>query len=141
MKILAVLLPIALTLSACSDLGQVGRAPEFSPLEGGFQHHSLYSSAMPESADANSPTDASSLWTGGTESLLGDRRAAQRGDILTVVIQIDDKAEISNASGRTRSGSQSMGIPSLFDEVPEEWNPAAPADAGNTYTTHESTHQ
>ena len=92
-------MPLALLLAACSDLGQVGRAPEFSPLEGSFQHHSLYSSPMPENADPNAPTDASSLWTGETDSLLGDRRAAQRGDILTVVIEIDDKAEISNSYG------------------------------------------
>ncbi len=48
----------------------------------------------------------------------GDRRAVQRGDILTVVIEIDDRAEISNSTGRSCAGSDSMGIPSLFG-VPE----------------------
>jgi flagellar L-ring protein precursor FlgH len=46
--------------------------------------------------------------------LLGDRRAIQQGDILTVVIEIDEEAEISNATDRSRSGSESLGIPSLF---------------------------
>ena len=36
-------------------------------------------------------------------SLVGDRRASTRGDILTVVIEIDDKAEIQNSSGRSRA--------------------------------------
>jgi flagellar L-ring protein precursor FlgH len=117
-----------LLASACGDLDQVGRAPEFSPLEGSYQHHSLYSNPMPEVADPSSPTDSSSLWTGETDSLLGDRRAAQRGDILTVVIEIDDSAEISNSTGRSRTGSQSMGIPSLFG-IPQRIDQALPEGA------------
>jgi flagellar L-ring protein precursor FlgH len=38
----------------------------------------------------------------------------QRGDIMTVVIEIDDSAEISNSSDRSRSASQQAGIPQLF---------------------------
>lgn len=122
------LLPLAFLTAACGNLEQVGRAPEFTPLEGSFQHHSLYSSAMPEEADPDAPTDASSLWTGETDSLLGDRRAAQRGDIMTVVIEIDDSAEISNSTGRSRSGSQSMGVPSLFG-IPQRIDGALPEGA------------
>ena len=109
------LAPLGLILlTACGDLSQVGRAPEFSPLEGSYQHHAMYSNPMPESMDPSAPTDASSLWTAGTDSLLGDRRAAQRGDILTVVIEIDDSAEISNSTDRKRTGNQTMGVPSLL---------------------------
>ena len=49
------------------------------------------------------------------------RRATRRGDILTVVIEIDDSAEIKNSTGRSRSGSEKMGVPSLFG-VPESLN-------------------
>jgi flagellar L-ring protein precursor FlgH len=82
------------------------------------------------------PTDASSLWTAGRSSLFGDRRAAQRGDILTVVIEIDDKAEISNSSDRSRAGSENMGVPSLFG-IPQRLNEslsegASMAEAVNT---------
>ncbi|MBL9051734.1 MAG: flagellar basal body L-ring protein FlgH [Tabrizicola sp.] len=113
---------LALALTGCGKLDQVGRAPEFSPIEGGDQHYALYSAALPENADPNAPSDASSLWTGGTESLFGDRRAARRGDILTVVIEIDDSATISNSTGRSRSGQQNsglsdfLGIPQRIDE-------------------------
>jgi flagellar L-ring protein precursor FlgH len=58
--------------------------------------------------------EASSLWTAGRQSLLGDRRASRRGDILTVVIEIDDSAEISNSSERGRSGSEELGIGGFF---------------------------
>jgi flagellar L-ring protein precursor FlgH len=51
------------------------------------------------------PDLRSSLWTGETDSLFGDRRAAQRGDILTVVIEIDDRPR-SRIPPAGRSGAQ-----------------------------------
>lgn len=123
-----ILCGLALLLPACTDLNTVGRAPGFSPIEGSNQQYALYSSNMPETADPDSPTDASSLWTGNTESLLGDRRAAQRGDILTVVIEIDDSAKISNSTGRNRSGSAEMGLPHLFG-IPQRIDENLPAGA------------
>jgi len=123
------LAPLGLILlTACGDLSQVGRAPEFSPLEGSYQHHAMYSNPMPESTDPSAPTDASSLWTAGTDSLLGDRRAAQRGDILTVVIEIDDSAEISNSTDRKRTGNQTMGVPSLLG-IPQRLDGVLPDGA------------
>lgn len=38
----------------------------------------------------------------------------QRGDILTVVVEIDDRAEISNTSDRSRQSDQQMSVGSLF---------------------------
>ena len=116
------------TLAGCSRLDQVGRAPEFEPLEGSYQHHALYSNPMPEETPLNGPTDASSLWTAGQNSLFGDRRAGGRGDILTVVIEIDDKAEISNSTGRSRSGKEKLGLPSLFG-IPQRLDAVLPDGA------------
>jgi flagellar L-ring protein FlgH len=115
-------------LSGCSKLADVGKAPSFSPLEGSYQHHAMYSSPMPEFTEPSGPTEASSLWTANSGSLFGDRRAGHRGDILTVVIQIDDKAEISNTSGRSRSGAQSMGVPELLG-IPQRLNAKLPIGA------------
>jgi flagellar L-ring protein precursor FlgH len=74
----------------------------------------MYSVPFPERTERTLPTGAASLWSAGQKSLLGDRRAALRGDILTVVIEIDERAEISNSTARSRSGSSNMGIPSFF---------------------------
>ena len=52
----------------------------------------------------------------------------QQGDILTVVIEIDDKAEISNSSDRSRSASQELGVPSLFG-LPQKIDQALPEGA------------
>jgi flagellar L-ring protein precursor FlgH len=118
----------ALLLPGCGKLGQVGRAPDFTGLEGTSQHYAMYSAQLPEDAAAATPTDGSSLWSGGTDSLFGDRRAAQRGDILTVVIEIDDSASISNTTGRNRSGSQNSGLPEFLG-IPQRIDETLPEGA------------
>jgi flagellar L-ring protein precursor FlgH len=121
-------LVLALLLAGCGRLEQVGRAPDFSPIEGSFEHHAIYAAPFPEVAEGTGPGEVSSLWTSGSESLLGDRRAAARGDILTVVIEIDDSAEISNSTDRSRSGQERMNIPSLFG-IPERVQSELPEGA------------
>jgi flagellar L-ring protein FlgH len=105
---------VLLLAAGCGGLENVGRAPAFSPLEGSFQHHAMYATPFPQDARPDAPQDAASLWTSTRASLFGDRRAARRGDILTVVIEIDERAEMSNASDRSRSGDTRMGLPQLF---------------------------
>lgn len=108
-KVLAALV----VLTGCGNLSQIGRAPEFSPLEGNIEHNAMYS-ALPRTADDRGPTEQSSLWTSQRSSLLGDHRASVRGDILTVVVQINDQATINDSTGRSRTSSDKVGIPSLL---------------------------
>lgn len=131
---------LTLALAGCAKLEQVGRAPEFSGLEGTDQHYAMYASSLPEDQPPATVSDGSSLWTGGTQSLFGDRRAAQRGDILTVVIEIDDSASISNSTGRSRSGEQSGGIPDLLG-IPQRLNESLPegASMGDAFDMNSST--
>jgi len=124
----AFVLLAALLLSACQPLSTVGRAPEFTPLEPRLEHRALYNVPLPERTEIRRTADDASLWSASERSLLGDRRATRPGDILTVVIEIDDRAEITNSSQRGRSGSQSMGVPQLFG-VPQRINERLPAGA------------
>lgn len=113
---------VATLLQGCSRLEDVGRVPQFTPTD-----RSSEVVAMGVPSDLRNMSDAdierASLWSGGRGSLLGDRRAGQTGDILTVVIKIDERAEISNASSRSRSGSEDsgasalLGIPQIVDRV------------------------
>ncbi|MGV8989742.1 MAG: flagellar basal body L-ring protein FlgH [Cypionkella sp.] len=114
-------------LAGCGKLNQIGRAPEFSPLDGNSEHNAMYSS-LPVSMDDRGPTEQSSLWTAQRNSLLGDHRANTRGDILTVVVQINDQATINDTSGRSRTGSNKMGIPSLFG-IPQRLDAVLPTGA------------
>ena len=122
------LMVAVLAVAGCAKLDQVGRAPEFSGLEGTDQHYAMYSAEMPQDLPPQAASDGSSLWTGETQSLFGDRRAARRGDILTVVIEINDSASISNSTGRSRNGEQSGGIPDLLG-IPQRLNESLPEGA------------
>ena len=105
---------ICLSGSACSRINEVGKTPSFNPVEMGAEHVAMSSSALPRTAPPKNSPMRASLWSGERQSLLGDRRAQTAGDILTVVIEIDDRAEFSNSSKRARGGSEDLGIPDLF---------------------------
>lgn len=103
-----------LTVSACERLEHVGKAPEFTPSTNSQEHFAMMNTPVPLSIDAPKQYEQASLWSKQRHSLLGDRRAVRRGDILTVVIEIDEEAKISNQTSRGRSGSDEMSIPQLF---------------------------
>ena len=69
-----------------------------------------------------------SLWSSSPKSLFGDRRASQYGDILTVVIEIDDEAEISNSIAQSRQSDQDFSVNALFG-LPEFLTPNLPNGA------------
>ena len=105
---------LILGVAACGRANHIGKAPDFTPTYDSPEQAAMFSPGLPESTTYRRSTDQASLWTAGQHSLLGDRRAMKRGDILTVVIEIDDEAEISNSTSRSRTGSESLGIPQLF---------------------------
>lgn len=51
-----------------------------------------------------------SLWTGGQQDLFKDRKARRVGDVVTVMIAIDDKAQFNNQSDRSRSAGTQVGF-------------------------------
>lgn len=114
-KILAVSAMLAMA-AGCSRTHQIGEAPELTPQPKGAEYRAMLSNDLPLTLDATmQPASAdASLWSRGRGSLLGDRRAMARGDILTVVIQIDDSAEMRNSSERSRDGGEEMSVGALF---------------------------
>lgn len=101
-------------LGGCSRMDHMGKAPSFSPANETPEHVAMLWQGLPLSSQAQRAVDSSSLWSGERQSLLGDRRAVRQGDILTVVIEIDEEAEISNGTSRSRSGEESMGVSNLL---------------------------
>lgn len=79
------------------------------PLTGGAQQ------TMPQPIfPAYEPGAPNSLWRAGSRSFFNDQRATRIGDILTVDIEIDDKAELSNSSTRQREATTSAGVSNFF---------------------------
>ena len=122
----------ALLLAGLAGCGQsdIGVPPRFSPPALDTERAAMLNPGISAPATAKTPAAPStaSLWTGARGSLLGDRRAMQRGDIMTVVIEIDDRAEISNSTDRSRSASQQAGVPQLFG-IPQRISPLLPEGA------------
>lgn len=99
---------------ACARTDHIGSPPSFTPAKEAEETRAMIEPGLPEVILERRPADAASLWSPSRVSLLGDRRAVMRGDILTVVIEIDERAEISNSSDRSRSGSENLSVPGLF---------------------------
>ncbi|MFY0682085.1 MAG: flagellar basal body L-ring protein FlgH [Thalassovita sp.] len=101
-------------LSACGRSSEIGVVPSLTPSIGNQEQRAMLDPGLPLTVTPDHAVDRASLWTSGQKSLLGDRRAIKRGDILTVVIEIDDEAEFSNSSDRSRQGSEALAVPQLF---------------------------
>ena len=55
-----------------------------------------------------------SLWQPGSTKFFRDSRAWRIGDIITVVVQIQDQASLDNSTHQKRNGKDSLDIPRLF---------------------------
>lgn len=117
-----------LALTGCSRLANVGSTPDFTQTDDTVEARAMLSPGLPADLEVRRRADAASLWSGSRGSLLGDNRATRRGDIMTVVIEIDDEAEISNSSSRARNGSESLQINQLVG-IPQRIDPRLPEGA------------
>ncbi len=116
-------------LAGCGT-SPVGKPPPFTAPDRTVERNAMLNPGTQNGIEtvALAPSSRASLWTGARGSLLGDRRAMLRGDIMTVVIEIDDRAEISNSSDRSRSASQQAGLPQLFG-IPQRLDKVLPNGA------------
>ena len=124
------LVMLGLPLVACGRGDHFGKPPSFTEqrtLENP-EHVAMLNPGLPMIAERTRAVDQASLWKSNRQSVLGDRRAIMRGDIMTVVIEIDDKAEISNKTSRSRSGSEGMSVPGFFG-IPQRINGDLPEGA------------
>ena len=116
---LALALALLIGLTACSET-PIGRPPEMTTIgQNDADARALLTPqrtaiAVPQPQAARYAYQQGSLWNAGPETLLGDRRAQTLGDILTIVIEIDEEAEISTSTDRSRSGSEGASVGTLF---------------------------
>lgn len=136
------LLCLALAVTGCARVANVGQAPELTSPRNTEEFIAMTNPPLDIPVDSGRPEASASLWAGTSSSLISDRRAAARGDILTVVIEIDDRAEISNSSGRSRAAGDNVGIPQMMgipqrlaDKLPDgaSFDDLADASSSSTY--------
>ncbi|MCL3881696.1 flagellar basal body L-ring protein FlgH [Marivita sp. GX14005] len=122
-------LAAATTLLNCSRIDHIGKPPDLTPQDKSVERQAMIYSGLPVTTPDTAQYRRASLWSGDQSSLFGDRRAYTTGDILTVIIEINDKAEISNTTSRGRSGSEALGVAQLFG-LPQRKNKDLPEGAG-----------
>jgi flagellar L-ring protein precursor FlgH len=116
---LRLLTPLAavLLLGGCgllSRLSEVGRPPAMTTTADPTKETGWRPLTMPMPAREAAPTEPDALWRSGSRAFFKDQRAAQVGDVITVVVSMTDSANIQNATTATRASADSAGIPNLF---------------------------
>ena len=109
---------LSLAVVGCGNtlerIARAGQEPPLSPIENP-RAQDLYqpvSLPMPDPlTDARQPA---SLWRQGSRAFFKDQRAGRVGDILTVVIAIQDEATLDNSTSRTRSADESAALDNLL---------------------------
>lgn len=97
-----------LLISGCTSMDEVGVPPRLSPVAVGVGPTAMAAAAYPETPAE--PVKRFSLWNDRQSRLFTDPRALSVGDILTVSIEINDRAQFKNESERERTVSRTLGL-------------------------------
>jgi flagellar L-ring protein precursor FlgH len=141
---LALILAVAsVSLGGCGNMLQriadVGKEPAIDPIENPNAQEDYHPVTMPMPAPMSDVRQANSLWRQGSRTFFADQRASKVGDILTVVIKIDDSAKLDNETTQSRDGSNNaqasalLGYEGFADHVfPDGVNPGNLIDTDST---------
>ena len=116
MRLRLLALVALLPLGACSSVVEAVKGPELAPVGYPAALVPREQAIMPLAAprDEPRPASANSLWRTGAREFFADQRAAKVGDILTVLIEIDDSAKTTNQTTTSRQSDMTAGIPHLL---------------------------
>ena len=136
---------LGLSLSACNGLtrlSQVGETPALTGIQNPAVLHNNQPVEMPMPPPVQVEHHANSLWRPGSRHFLKDQRASQVGDIVTVNIEIEDSASISNTTTRSRvaaedaSASALLGFETKFGRfLPDAIDPTNLVDLDSSAST------
>jgi flagellar L-ring protein FlgH len=109
----AVVVLLSVLASGCARQAvPVGEEPAFSPVGAGA--YAVYGEDLSDMSQAPRPSGAS-LWSDRAAQLFRDRRASGTGDIITVLIDVDDEAALSSSASRSRNSAAGFGINAKAD--------------------------
>ena len=107
----------AAPLCACATANEAIKGPRLTPVGDPTptmtQQPSVLS-AYRAHDEAPRPASANSIWRTGARTFFNDQRAAKVGDILTVLITIDDSAQVQNNTTRERKTANTAGMANMF---------------------------
>jgi flagellar L-ring protein precursor FlgH len=99
--------------SGCSSIDRlknIGEQPALTSIDNPTAQPGYKPVQMPMPKPQPASYSPNSLWRNGSRAFFKDQRAAQVGDILTVTVNITDKAAIANETQRSRKNEEDSGI-------------------------------
>jgi flagellar L-ring protein precursor FlgH len=96
--------------SAIDRLKMIGEPPPLSAIENPTAQPGYRPVHLPMPTPQPAAYSPNSLWRNGSRAFFKDQRAHQVGDILTVKVNITDRAAIENETQRGRSNKEDSGI-------------------------------
>ncbi|MGD0431702.1 MAG: flagellar basal body L-ring protein FlgH [Acetobacteraceae bacterium] len=96
------------TLQKLSDLG---RPPQMTKSSDPTKDPNYRPMTMPMPKAEPAPSEANALWRQGSRAFFKDQRAAQVGDLVTVVVSMTDSASLNNVTTLTRASGEQAGVP------------------------------
>jgi flagellar L-ring protein precursor FlgH len=103
----------AFALGGCSSidrLSQIGEQPKLAAIENPTTQPGYKPVQMPMPKPEVASYNPNSLWRNGSRAFFKDQRAHQVGDLLTVAVNITDKANIENDTSRSRTNKEDSGV-------------------------------
>jgi flagellar L-ring protein FlgH len=124
-----------LTVGGCASFDDAMNGPNLSEVRNPQDQYEARVVRMPMPDDEGSARYPNSLWEANKRSFFRDQRASDIGDILTVMIDIEDGARMSNSTSRGRDAAESAGLSAFFgveslldDALPDAFDPAQAVD-------------
>jgi flagellar L-ring protein precursor FlgH len=108
----ALLLPC---LAACASVHEAVDGPKMGPMS---YPTALVGQTQPEFESARepppSPVTANSLWRTGARTFFNDQRAGRVGDIVTVIVTVNDSAKTQNTTNTNLTTNNAIGVPNFL---------------------------
>lgn len=131
-----------LSLTSCNAfdrISEIGDQPQLAPIENPTKQAGYVPVSMPMPPPSLNERQPNSLWETGGRAFFRDQRASRVGDILTVIVTINDQAQIQNETKRSRDNSDTanltnfLGLESKLSSVlPAAVSPSSLVDMGST---------
>jgi flagellar L-ring protein precursor FlgH len=118
-RTLGALAALLLAATGCARLEHLGKPPELTPVGPAERRSALATEdavrRLPIPAPPPPlPSQPGSLWMVGAQGFFNDNRASRVGDILTVVIDMDEAASFDNQTSRLRDNEEDLATPNFF---------------------------
>lgn len=109
-----------LNFSSCSlmqdRMNNIGKEPSLTEIIAPTEKQEYQPVMWPEEENTliNTSLSTNSLWQDGAKTFFTSKESRKVGDIVKVIINIQDKAQLDNETERSRDNKEDIGIPNLM---------------------------